>query len=152
MEQRLNLMWIPSLPKLWRTPSPPVSLFPLEICLRLCVLCCTSLNVPPSTIYFPLLYPQNVLLVCGKPPSPTLLTCCLLSFGCCFVIVLPHSYIPSYSPPCHIFSIISTEALWPCITTEKQYFFFPISISGLGRNSVQNNALLLLSSWSSHTV
>lgn len=102
------------------------------MCFRFCVPWLNSPNLPPSTIYFNVLYPQEVL-VRGKPHSPTLLTCCLLSFGCCFVIALPCSYIPSY--PLNVFlSIIATGANLPCITTEKQYFFTNISISGWERN------------------
>lgn len=118
---------------------------------------CTMLYFFESTtIYhlFPSIVPTG-LLVCGKPHSTKLLTCWLLSFGCCFVIVLLHSYIPSYSPDCHIVSIISIEELFPCFIqqpTEKQYLF-PVSISGLERNlNVQNSAILPVSWLLSHGV
>lgn len=88
--------------------------------------CFISVNSPPSTIsvflsvFLSFSYPQKVFFVCGKPNSPTVLTCCLLSFGCCFVIVLPRrSNIPSH-PLTIFFSFITTEALF--VTTEKQYF------------------------------
>lgn len=79
----------------------PSLIFPLKYAY-VCVLP-ASQPIPPSNIYFPLSYPQKVLLVCGKPPSLALLTCCLLSFGHCSVIFLHHSYIPSDTPPAIFF-------------------------------------------------
>lgn len=82
--------------------------------------------------------------------ASTLLNCWLLSFGCSFVIILPHRYIPSNSPTAVFFPSSTLKALYNHLKT----IFFPlIFFSGLGRNlTVYISALLSWFMILSHSV
>lgn len=102
-------------------------------------MCCAS--PPSSTIYFPLSYPQNALLVCGKPhSSPPPQPCWLAVFCLLAAVMLLYSPVVIYlliRPPAIFFSMNSIEEL------VKAFFFFSSPISGLGRKlSVQHYGLL----------
>lgn len=91
--------------------------FSLEICLRLCVLLRFSKH---TTIYhlFPPSYPLNVL-VCGKPQHCWLAVFCLLA--ALLLLYSPRVIYLLIRPLPYSFHHLHWR---PCITTEKQYYYF----------------------------
>lgn len=141
MEQHLNLMWIPPLPKLWQTPSPllTLSLFPLW---NMLAFVCTCAVLRRHHLPFISLYRTHktfslfVESLTPPPPQP----CWLAVFCLLAAVMLLYSPVVIYlhiRPPAIFFSMNSIEEL------VKAFFFFSSPISGLGRKlSVQHYGLL----------
>lgn len=106
-----------------------------------CVYCCTSLNIPPSTIYSPLI-PTSCL-----QKASTLLTCCLMAAP--YVFVLPRSYIPSYPPTTIFFPPSPLKALYNHFKAILLFLFPP---KAWWETSVFIIRHYLASSWSSHSL
>ena len=127
MEQHLNLMWIPPLPKLWQTPSPLLtpSLFPPW---NMLVFVCTCAVLRRHHLPFISLHRTHktisLFVESLTPPRPCwLAVLCLLA-----AVMLLYSPVVIYLhilPPAIFFSMISVEEL------VKVFFFLFFSFPHL---------------------